>query len=130
MEPVAIVSALALLQYFWFAFQVGGAHQRTGIKAPIMTGDPDLDRHVRVHMNTAESLIIFLPGLWLFGWYVHALIAAGIGLVFIVGRFLYARAYIKAPESRGLGFALSAGSFGILLLGGLIGAIVAWVGRL
>jgi len=127
MEPIAIVTALALLQFFWFAIKIGGARKRTGIKAPAMTGDPDLDSNVRVHMNTAESLLIFLPGLWMFGSYVHALIGAGIGIAYIIGRFIYQHGYLQAPEKRGLGFIITLASYMILLLGGMIGAIVSWV---
>jgi uncharacterized membrane protein YecN with MAPEG domain len=46
-----------------------------------------------------------------------------LGIVFIVGRALYARGYVADPEKRGPGFALSFGANAILVLGALIGAV-------
>jgi hypothetical protein len=78
-EPVAIVTVLALLQYFFFGYQVGAARIRYDVAAPATTGHPLFERNFRIHQNTLEQLIAFLPGLWLFGWYVHALVAAALG---------------------------------------------------
>jgi hypothetical protein len=46
-------------------------------------------------------------------------------VVFIVGRGLYARAYVVDPAKRGPGFLLTVVSNLTLLAGGLVGAIVA-----
>ena len=40
--PVAIVTLLSLLAYFWMGMQVGAARGKSGIQAPAMTGDPVL----------------------------------------------------------------------------------------
>ena len=50
-----------------------------------------------------------------------------LGLVFVLGRALYARAYVSDPARRGPGFLLTLGANSILLLGGLVGAFVAWL---
>ena len=60
----------------------------------------------------------------LFGVYVSEAWAAGVGLVFVLGRALYARGYVLDPARRGPGFGLTLLSNGILVVGGLIGAIV------
>lgn len=127
MEPVAIVTVLALLEYFGFSVLVARARAQTGIKAPAITGDPAFERHFRVHQNTLEQLVVFLPGLWLFGYYVDALIGAAIGLMFIVGRVVYYRGYVQDPAKRGAGFVIGEISTGILVLGGLVGAVVSWL---
>lgn len=124
MEAVAIVTGLAVIQLFLFSMQVGKMRARHGIKAPLMTGHQDFERAVRVQMNTVELLIILLPGLWLFAYYVDALVAAGLGLVFIIGRFVYRSAYMADPGKRSVGFGLSALPMLILILGGTIGAIL------
>ncbi len=124
MQLVAVVTALALIQYFVFGLRVGQARGKYGIEAPAVTGHPVFERHFRVHQNTMEQLVLFLPGLWLFATYVSAGIAAVAGVVFIVGRALYARAYVAEPKTREMGAVLTAGANGILLLGGLIGALV------
>ncbi len=61
----------------------------------------------RVHYNTMEQLVMFLPLMWLFAHYVNALWAAGFGLVFLVGRFIYRAEYLKDPASRSPGFTMT-----------------------
>ena len=104
MELVACVAALALLEYAVLVVRTGSARGRYGVAAPATAGNPDFERHFRVQMNTVEQLVLFLPGLWLFAHYVSAPVAAGLGLFFILGRALYARAYVRDPGGRGPGF--------------------------
>lgn len=107
MEAVVIVTALALIQFVFFGIQVSRTRGKSGIKAPTMTGSPELDRMFRVHVNTMEQLVLFIPALWLYAYYVNPLWAAGIGLVYVIGRFIYRAAYLKDPSNRTLGFAMS-----------------------
>ena len=122
MELVTIVSALALIEYTVFGMLVGKARGTYGIDAPAISGDPIFERYYRVQQNTLEVLVLFIPGMWMFGYYVSADVAAGLGLIFIVGRFLYLRSYVADPKSRSIGFALSFIPAQILIIGGLIGA--------
>src|SRR5689334_13421222 len=67
MQPhamVALVTLLALITYLGLGFNVGRMRAKTGIMAPTMTGDPRLERAVRVQMNTLEWLPIFLGSMW------------------------------------------------------------------
>jgi uncharacterized membrane protein YecN with MAPEG domain len=125
MEPVAIVTALVLLEYFWIVWQTGQARGKHGVPAPAMSGHPVFERWLRVQLNTVEQLVIFLPALWMFAFYVHVWTAAVLGLGFIVGRFLFARGYVEDPAKRGPGFIVTLASSMALLLGGLIGAVVS-----
>ena len=124
MQLVAIVTALALIQYFVLGLRVGQARTKFGIEAPAITGHPIFERHFRVHQNTMEQLVIFLPALWLFATYVSPSVAAALGVVFIIGRAMYARAYVAEPKNRERGVVLTVAATAVLLLGGLIGAIV------
>ncbi|HEU4483951.1 MAG TPA: MAPEG family protein [Povalibacter sp.] len=108
MHYVAIVTVLALAQYFLFGALVARARVRYGVQAPASSGHEIFERHFRVQMNTLEQLIIFLPLLWIFAHYVSPLWAAVGGVLFIVGRAVYARSYVRNPKSRSLGFALTA----------------------
>jgi len=122
MQPhsyVAIVTILALVVYFWMGLRVAGARRKTGIAAPAMTGDPLLERNVRVQANTLEWLPIFLPALWLFAIYWNDLVAAALGLVWIVGRILYALGYVADPGKRETGFLIQTLAAAILLFGAL-----------
>jgi uncharacterized MAPEG superfamily protein len=123
MEYVAIIIALALIEYMIFGGYVGWARAKFGIKAPAISGHDVFERYFRVHMNTLENLIIFIPAIVLFATYVHELIAAGLGLIFIIGRVVYFRGYIKEPKARHLGSMISSIPMIILLLGGLFGAV-------
>lgn len=125
MHWIAIVTSLALAEYLWFSILVGQARGRYGVKAPATSGHEVFERTFRVHQNTMEQLVAFLPALWLFGSYVSPEIGALLGLAFIVGRVLYLRGYVAAPESRSLGFGIGLVSTAILLLGGLVGALRA-----
>ncbi len=127
MELIAIVTGLAVLQAFYFAFQVGQARVKHGVNAPAISGSAAFDRAFRIHANTIEQLVIFLPGLWMFGYYVNEQIGAGIGLLFIVGRFVYRSAYLGDPKSRSAGFGIGAFSMVVLVVGGMIGAAMKWV---
>lgn len=116
---VAIVTLLALLTYFWMGLQVGGARAKCGIAAPAMTGDPVLERTIRAHYNTLEWLPLFLVPLWLFAIYWSDLVAALVGVIWIVGRILYQRGYVAEPGKREMGFMIQALAVAVLLFGSL-----------
>lgn len=124
MELVAIVATLVLLQYAGFVRLAGSARGRFGVPAPATTGNEDFERHLRVQSNTVEQLVVFLPALFLFAHYVNPEAASGLGLVFIVGRALYARAYVSDPGKRGPGFGLTILANLALTVGALVGAVV------
>ena len=123
MEYVAIVTILIVLQTFWFSFEVGKARGKYGVKAPACSGAPEFERAYRVHQNTIEQLVLFLPSLWVFAMYAHALGAAALGVVFMVGRALYSSSYRRDPSSRSAGFGIGAVALAVAALGGL-GAVV------
>jgi glutathione S-transferase len=121
----AVVTVLAVLMYFWTGFRVGGMRGKHDIKAPATTGHPEFDRAYRVQMNTLEHIVMFLPLLWLSNAYFHMFpyITGALGLVWIVGRIIYAVAYMADPSKRGFGFMVA----GIALLGLLITTIIGLV---
>ena len=116
MEYCAIVTVLALLQYVWFGIQVGSMRTQHQVKAPAMSGPPQFERTVRVHYNTLEQLLVFLPALWMFAYFVMPLWGAAFGVVYLIGRFIYRAAYLKDPAGRGLGFTLTVMPSAVMLL--------------
>jgi glutathione S-transferase len=115
----ALVTCLAILVYFYSSILVSKARGKFGVKLPAISGNPDFERVFRAQMNTLEWLPIFLPSLWLSAVYISDLLAAGLGLVWVVGRILYILGYAQAVAKRGRGFAIQA-----------LAAIVLWVGAL
>src|SRR4051794_228561 len=116
----ALVTCLAISLYFFTSIRVSQARATFGIKVPSITGNPDFERVFRVQMNTLEWLPIFLPALWLFAIYVSDVIAALIGLIWIVGRAMYMISYAQAANKRGPGFGVQAVAASTLLVGALI----------
>jgi glutathione S-transferase len=128
MELVAIVVLASLIQYTVFGALVGKARMTYKVEAPAVSGDPIFERYYRVHMNTLESLVLFLPSIFVFATYVSSDIAAALGVVFIIGRQMYLRSYVKDPKSRGAGYMLTFLPSTILALGGMTGAIMSYIG--
>jgi glutathione S-transferase len=129
MSYVHIVTALALLQFIWFGVKVSQARGRFGVKAPAITGNDVFERHFRVQQNTLELVVILVPGLYLFSNYFSPLLAAVLGAIYLIGREVYARAYVKDPAKRSAGFGMSAAPALILVLGGLAGAVWQLIGH-
>ena len=127
MEPVAIVTVLMLTQFFVFAILVGRARVKNNIIAPAVTGNEIFERYFRIHQNTMEQLVVILPALWLFAWYVEPLSAAATGLVFIAGRWIYCSGYAKDPAKRATGFVIGILAQTVLILGALIGIVLSWM---
>lgn len=125
MEPVAIVVVIALLEYVVFSALVGRARGLYGVKAPAVSGHEMFDRYFRVHQNTLELLVAFVPAIWLFGLYVSPKWAALLGLLYVAGRILYLLGYVKDPAKREFGFGLSVLPIVVLLVGALWGAAKA-----
>jgi uncharacterized MAPEG superfamily protein len=123
-EAVTIVIALALIEYSVFCMLVAKARGTYGVAAPAVSGDPTFERCHRAQQNTLEMLVLFIPGMLMFGYYVSVDVSVGLGLIFVVGRFLYFRGYVVEPKSRTLGFVLSFLPAQILVIGGLIGAAI------
>jgi uncharacterized MAPEG superfamily protein len=125
MPLVHLVIGLALAQFLFFCFAVGKARGTYKVSAPATTGNEMFERYFRVQMNTLEMLIIFVPSIVLAGQYFGSYIAAGLGVIYLIGRMIYFVSYVKDPKSRSMGYGLSALPVVALLAGAIIGAIRA-----
>jgi glutathione S-transferase len=114
MELVYGTILLALLEYLVMAALVG-------VHAPAMTGHPAFERANRVHINTLENLIIFVPAVCIFATYVNASYAAILGALFVVARAAYAVGYLRAAEKRAIGAGVTGIVNVVLVAGGLLG---------
>jgi glutathione S-transferase len=120
-EQLCLVTILALLEYSVFGVMVGRARDKYGIEAPATTGNPEFERYFRVHQNTLESLIVFVPAVWMFAlMWNNTRLAVMLGLIFILGRLLYAVGYIRNPASRAPGMIITMLVNATLIIGSLI----------
>lgn len=120
----SIVMLLAIALYFFLATRVAVARGKFGVKHPAMTGNPDFERVVRVHLNTLEWLPIFLVPLWLCAIYLSDRAAAAVGLAWIIGRLWYYVGYSKAVEKRVPGFLIQALACLLLFVGAIAGIVM------
>lgn len=124
METTVIVTFLVLAQYVLFGIQVGALRGKHGVKAPATGGHEEFERMNRVHLNTMEQLVVFLPALWIHAQYANPLWGAALAVVFIVGRFVYRAEYLKDPGSRSPGFSMSFIPSAVLLIWSLVVAVM------
>jgi glutathione S-transferase len=125
----AVVTVLAVLLGIYTMMLVGRMRGKHGVNAPAMTGAPEFERAVRVQMNTLEQFVLFLPLLWLATIYpvLSGYLAPGLGLIWLIGRLLYASGYMADPAKRSSGFLIAGiAQLGLLVLS-ITGIVHAWL---
>jgi len=133
---VIIVALLAVLQHsIWFTIQVGRARRRFSVLPPILYATPgptvggdealvgqltpeqceEYNRYQRVHQNNLEVLPTFFVMLLIAG--IGFPIPAGIaGLIWILGRGVYALGYYYSASKRHIGGFYHLGELVLLIL--------------
>jgi glutathione S-transferase len=124
----AAATLLVLLLHFALSIMVGRARERYGIKAPAIIGNEHFERAYRVQMNTIEQMLFFLPAMWLCAVLLSDIAAAAGGVIWVIGRVVYAVRYVNDPASRGLGIMISMLAQFALWLGAAAGLVRAAVG--
>ncbi len=129
----AVVTILAILLYFYMGVRVGQMRMKHGVKAPATSGHEEFERAFRVHYNTLEALVVFLPLLWLATVYFSPTypllmwLPALLGLAWIVGRILYMTGYMADPDKRGIGFGIASLAQLLLMVLAIAGIVRVWM---
>jgi glutathione S-transferase len=123
MAWVDLIGLLAVVQLLFFGVLVGRARSAYGIKAPATVGHEIFERLYRVQTNSIETVVVFLPALLIAARYWSPPWMALIGAVYVLGRMLYWRGYVRDPRQRGLGYMLSAVPTIVLIGAGLAGVV-------
>lgn len=123
MAWIETITLLSVLQLFAFGGLVARARARYGVKAPAITGHEMFERYYRVQVNTIETLMVFLPALWIAGKYWSPVWASLLGVVYLIGRVIYLQGYVADPAKRSAGYAISILPTLGLILASVIGLI-------
>jgi glutathione S-transferase len=123
MEYPFIIILLAMVQYLLFGLRVGIARPKFGIEPPKVSGNETWERYNRVHLNTLEQLVVFVPAMLTFSYYVSSKWAVLPGVLYLIARQTYSYLYIKNPKGRGFPPTFFINM--ILVIGSLIGIIVS-----
>lgn len=103
----ALATLVIVLLVVMFTATVGKMREKHGIEAPSTSGHSEYECANRVHLNTIEQLVVFLPVMWIFAATVSDLYAGAAGALWIFGRILYSRGYMEDPSKRGTGMMVS-----------------------
>jgi glutathione S-transferase len=110
--------------YFWTFAVAGWARGKYKVAAPSMDGPPAFLSAQRVQMNTLEQLPLVLAPLWLCAYFMGDTWAAAGGLLWCVGRILYALGYYRDPAKREAGFVMGMIASAALIAGTVIGLLL------
>jgi glutathione S-transferase len=117
MELTAWATLATLGVYFWTGAMVVQARIKYKIPAPSMDGPLAFQSCLRVQANTLEQLPLVLAPLWLCAWFLGDTWAAAGGLLWCLGRIMYALGYYRDPAKREPGFVLGMVASALLIAG-------------
>jgi glutathione S-transferase len=124
MHLTAWVTLAALAVYFWTGINVARARAKFKVPAPAMDGPREFQSVLRVQANTLEQLPMLLVPLWLCAVYLGDAWAAAGGLLWCIGRVLYALGYYRDPAKREAGFVTAMAASALLILGTVVGLLM------
>ena len=124
MANATLIVLLALIQYVLFTMKVGMARAKYKVDAPCCGGDENFERLFRIQQNTLEQLIVFIPAIFAFAFYLSPIWVLAPGIAFLLGRFLYSAEYTKDPKTRGPGMGLTLVANVVLIIGALTGLLI------
>jgi glutathione S-transferase len=124
MYLTAWATLAALGVYFWTGVNAAIARVKHKVAAPSMDGPLAFQSAMRVQANTLEQLPLALVPLWLCAWFLGDAWAAAGGLLWCLGRLMYALGYYRDPARREAGFVLGMVASALLVLGSVIGLIL------
>jgi glutathione S-transferase len=120
---IGAITVAALILYLGLGIYVSRMRGRHHVSPPTMAGPPAFEYALRAHANTLEQLVPFVIALWLCAIFWQPLPAAILGVVWLLGRVIYAFGYYSAPGRRLPGFVISIIALVLLLVGAVYGMI-------
>jgi glutathione S-transferase len=124
MHLTAWATLAVLGVYFWTGVMAGWARVKYKVPAPAMDGPVGFLSAQRVQANTLEQLPVVLAPLWLCATYLGDTWAAAGGLLWCLGRIVYALGYYRDPAKREAGFVIGMLACGALVAGSVVGLLL------
>lgn len=124
----ALVVVIAVAVIFWTGILVARARARCDVPAPRMDGPEPFMLAMRVQANTVEQAVLYFPLLFVFAGLAGDGQAAAVGIVWPIGRIIYAIGYTTAANKRSIGFLVTFLSTVVMLVGSLWLAVRALLG--
>ena len=119
----ALVTLSTSLMIFFLAFRVGMTRMKHKVKPYEDTKEKAVLIANRVHMNTIEMTVVYLPILWVATVFSSANLAWILGIAWFITRVGYAVAYTQKPKKRELPFIMGVACIGLTSLLALYGII-------
>jgi glutathione S-transferase len=124
MYLTAWATLAAIAVYGWTFANAGRARGKYKVAAPSMDGPPAFQSAMRVQTNTLEQLPLVLAPMWLCALFLGDAWAGAGGLLWCLGRVVYALGYYRDPAKRELGFMVGLGASALLMVGTVVGLVL------
>lgn len=124
MTILALMTLACVGLLFYISFMMGTMRGKHKVPAGSVEGPDEFSRYYRSQANLIEGLMMFLPSVWLFGYFGNANLASVLALGFFVGRVLYHRAYISDPSTRTVPFMIGIGSTALAWIGAAVSVLI------
>ena len=106
---------------FYASYQCGMKRGKHSVPAGSIDGPEEFGRYYRAQANLLESLMMFLPTVWLLGHFGNMTLASVIALVYFAGRVMYHLAYTSDdPSTRFKPFVVGVVCTALALVGALV----------
>jgi len=119
----AFITICTSLLIFYLAFNVWSVRRKHKVSVLDSTKKKEVLIANRVHMNTIELSIVYIPLLWIATIYGSVMIASILWVIWFVSRVWYAFAYLKDPKWRQIPFMIGIPCIFLTALLGLYGII-------
>ena len=119
MPLLAFATLACAALFFYVSYSCGMMRGKHKVAPGSVDGPEEFKLYYRSQANLLESLMMFLPSVWIFGVFGSATVAGVLSLVYLGGRVTYHRAYVSDPAARTIPFMI-----------GIASTAIAWVGAL
>ena len=120
----ALITIFSALFTFWLAYNVGMTRMKHKEPPYEVIKSKEVMIANRVHMNSVEASVVYLPLLWVATIFWPATIAGMVGTIWFLSRVCYVFGYLKDPKKRQIPFMIGFACIAITAILGLYGIVV------